>query len=201
MILQQLASSSPPPISLQFGRPQVIFIDHPFSWVPTAISVFQFVALLAFAVYTFHSQGQQKIRERRAAWFHKVVVDPLVDRVDDFFTRSLEMLHKAADLVDRDRALAATAISEQPKQDIAVFKGVMFGLSAEVSRRLKPFDSAADAWANELFERLEEDLMRWFDSQLVIKPHQRRDALDSILVDFYRRLMGGLIRMEFRHWG
>src|ERR1700687_3493140 len=201
MILQHLTNSSTPPISLQFARPQVIFVDQPFSWIPTAISAFQFLALLALAIYTFRSQGQQKIRERQAAWFHKVVVDPLIERIDDFFNRSLEMLHKAADLVDRDRSLGATAISDQPKKDIAVFKGVMFGLAAEVSRRLGPFDPAAESWANGLFEELEENLMQWFDSQLLMKPHQRRDALDSILIEFYKSLLRGLIRMEFRRWG
>jgi hypothetical protein len=201
MILAYVSQPPASPIILQFSRPEVIFVDQPFSWIPTAISVFQFVALLGFAIYTFRFQAQQKIRERQAAWFHKVVVDPLIDRIDDFFSRSLETLHIAAGLVDKDRLSGASAISQQPKHEIAFFKEKMFGLSAEVSRRLGPFDSKVQVWAAGLFDKLEEDVTRWFDSQLLTMPHQRREDLDNILVEFYKTLLRGLIRMEFQRWG
>jgi hypothetical protein len=200
VILHATALPSPP-VVLQFSRPEVIFVTSPFSWVPTAISLFQFVALLGFAIYTFHSGGQQKIRERRAAWFHKVVADHLTTRIDGFFSASLETLRRAADLVDRDRVAGATTMSEDLKQSIADFKNTMFDLASEVSRRLQPFDSSTESWASRLFENLEEDVTKWFDSQLLIKPHQRRESLDSILIEFYTSLVRGLIRMEFRHWG
>jgi hypothetical protein len=77
----------------------------------------------------------------------------------------------------------------------------MFGLAAEVSRRLGPFDQHVQTWAAGLFEKLEEDVTRWFDSQLLTEPHQHRDALDSILIEFYQSLLRGLIHTEFRRWG
>jgi hypothetical protein len=186
-----------PPIS----RPEVIFVSSPFNWLPVAISVFQFLALLAFAIYTFQSNSRQKIRERQAAWFHKVVVDPLVSQIDIFFTASVAMLHTAADLVDRDRVSGANVLSHESKQEIAKFKSTMFDLAAEVSRRLQPFDPATERWASGLFDNLEEAVTKWFDSQLFVKPHQRRQDLDSFLVEFYTSLLRGLMQMEFKHWG
>jgi hypothetical protein len=183
------------------GHPEVIFVSQPFSWVPVAISLFQFLALLAFAVYTFRTGARQKIRERQAAWFHKVVVDPLVERIDTFFTVSVEMLHKGADLVDRDRVSGATVLSRDTKEEIGKFKDAMFDLAAEVSRRLQPFDPATERWASGLFDNLEEAVTKWFDAQLSVKPHQRREDLGSFLVEFYTSIFRGLMQMEFRHWG
>jgi hypothetical protein len=197
VLADPLVQPNAPPI----GRPEVIFVSQPFSWVPVAISLFQFLALLAFAVYTFRTGRRQKLRERQAAWFHKVVVDPLVERIDTFFTTSVEILHKAADLVDRDRVSGATALSKDLKEEIAKFKGVMFDAAAEVSRRLQPFDPATERWASGLFDNLEEAVTKWFDAQLYVKPHQRREALDSFLVEFYTSIFRGLMQMEFRHWG
>ncbi len=188
-----LFQSSPPPIS----RPEVIFVSQPFSWIPVAISLFQFLALLAFAIYTFHTGTRQKVRERRAAWFHKVVVDPLVVRIDTFFTGSVEVLHGAANLVDRDRVCGATVLSQDLKEEIAKFKITMFDLAAEVSRRLQPFDPATERWASDLFDNLEEEVTKWFDAQLFAKPHQRREALDGSLVEFYTSLLRGLLKRNF----
>lgn len=111
------------------------------------------------------------------------------------------MLHKAANLVDRDRVSGATVLSKDLKEEIARFKSAMFDLAAEVSRRLQPFDPATERWASGLFDNLEESVTKWFDAQLSVKPHQRREALDSFLVEFYTSLLRGLMEMEFRHWG
>jgi hypothetical protein len=183
------------------GRPEVIFVSQPFSWVPLAISLLQFLALLTFAIYSFRTGTRQKLRERRAAWFHKVVVDPLVVRIDTFFAGSVEVLHGAANLVDRDRVSGATVLSQDLRGEIAKFKSMMFDLAAEVSRRLQPFDPATERWASALFDNLEEEVTKWFDAQLFVKPHQRRDALDNTLGEFYTSLLRGLMQMEFRHWG
>lgn len=201
MLLYVLADPLVQPNAPSIGRPEVIFVSQPFSWVPLAISLFQFLALLAFAVYTFRTGARQKLRERQAAWFHKVVVDPLVERIDTFFTVSVEILHRAADLVDRDRISGATVLSKDLKEEIAKFKGAMFDAAAEVSRRLQPFDPATERWASGLFDNLEEAVTKWFDAQLHVKPHQRREALDSFLVEFYTSIFRGLMEMEFRHWG
>ena len=201
MILYIPAGALPQPNAPPIGRPEVIFVSSPFSWIPVAISLFQFLALLAFAIYTFRTGTRQKLRERQAAWFHKVVVDPLVERIDTFFNGSVEMLHKAADLVDRDRVSGATVLSKDAKEEIAKFKEAMFDLAAEVSRRLQPFDPATERWASGLVDNLEEAVTKWFDAQLSVKPHQRREALDSFLTEFYTSLLRGLMQMEFRHWG
>ena len=201
MILYLLADPLIQPNAPPISRPEVIFVSQPFSWIPVAISLFQFLALLAFAVYTFRIGTRQKLRERQAAWFHKVVVDPLVERIDTFFSASVEILHKAADLVDRDRVSGATVLSKDLKEEIAKFKGAMFVLAAEVSRRLQPFDSATERWASGQFDNLEEAVTKWFDAQLFVKPHQRREDLDSFLTEFYTSLLRGLMQMEFQHWG
>jgi hypothetical protein len=201
VILYVLAGPSVQPNTPPIGRPEVIFVSQPFSWVPAAISLFQFLALLAFAIYTFRTGARQKLRERQAAWFHKVVVDPLVEQIDTFFTVSVGMLHRAADLVDRDRVSGATVLSKDLKEEIAKFKGAMFDLAAEVSRRLQPFDPATERWASGLFDNLEEAVTKWFDAQLFVKPHQRREALDGFLTEFYTSLLQGLMQMEFRRWG
>src|SRR6185312_3909496 len=74
------------------------------AWLQPAVGITQIVvnSLLAFIVWRltfiiFVRNAEQKIYERQAAWYHKVVVDPQLKSLGEFFARSEELLRQGAE--------------------------------------------------------------------------------------------------------
>jgi hypothetical protein len=181
--------------------PEIVFLEQAYSWIPTVVSLTQFAFLFGLTIYMFRSGARQKVRERQAAWYHKAVVDPLIPRIDNFFTAGTTSLHSIADLVDRCRSTGGTDCDRELKKQVAGFKRDLYSLSSDVSRRLLPFDESKERWATEMFEALENEVTEWINQQLIAEPYQYRPDLDAVLNKRNTALIRGLMEAEFERWG
>jgi len=78
------------------GVPQIVFIEQAFTWLPILISFAQFLLLAGLTFYIFRKNAAQKITERHAAWFHKLIVEGALPKVIEFSDVSCDELRVSA---------------------------------------------------------------------------------------------------------
>ncbi len=168
-------------------------------WLPYLPVCIQFL-LLATTIALFWTGGIQKVRERQAEWYHKVVVDPAIGAIKDFASKLLEILCARATecenvtLTDNERA-------QLRKLALLNAKQLVYQLRSDMEFRLSTFDhSLEQKFVNEL-ETLEDNVSKWFVKQEVRKCYEAQGSLPEILKLAENRLLQVLMQFEFSMWG
>jgi hypothetical protein len=181
--------------------PDIIFLDQPFNWLPTVVSALQFVLLVCLTLYTFCAGIRTKISERRAAWYHKVVVDPMIPLICAFFAEAEKILCEASALLITNRAANQEGIGKDVALKITDFKKLLYDLSRNLQYRLLAFSSEYEDRVSRLLETVENDMTEWFAKQAACEPHAQRDDLVKLLRCSQTHLFRTLIEIEFETWG
>lgn len=170
-------------------------------WLPIILSFVQFILLGLLTIYTFRNGSRQKVRERQAAWYHKVVVDPLIPRIEESFCSITPLLHEAAKIAERDRTNGLKSLSSDLKQPISKFKAALFTLASDLSLRLSVFSQKLERDVAAEVDHTEEEVTAWFDGFLNSEPHDQRLSLDNIIRERHTKLLTALMSFEFDSWG
>jgi hypothetical protein len=183
--------------------PRVIFQESPWwqPYVPTVVGLVQFLILAFITVFVFWSNSAQKIRERQAEWYHKVVIDHAVYQLKELFGHMQKNLLAAAEQVDAFRLAHMDKAREHSKVAIGDAKKTIFDLRSEMSFRLSAFDPALEQTFTHDLETLENDIVKWFTTQAEKKCYDASASLPEILASGQIRLLRTLMRKEFSTWG
>jgi hypothetical protein len=171
------------------------------TYFPTIVGFVQFLLLALITIFVFLSNATQKIRERQADWYHKVVVDHTVARLGELFGRMQGDLLQAAETVDQTRRDNLPAALEGSKQAIRKAKAVIFQLRSEMGFRLSAFDSALEQSFTQELESLENEIVHWFTSQPERHCYDASTSLPAILTRAQMQLLRVLMYKEFSTWG
>jgi hypothetical protein len=181
--------------------PEIVFLEQPFSWVQPVVSAFQIVFLGFLTIYTFRSNSRQKIVERQAAWYHKLVVDPMIDKVSEFFDQSEKILCAAAKLADDYRAGRQVGLGPDATKNITAFKELLYDLSRDIQYRISPFGFQHEERVSQLIDDFEDKVTLWFDQQARASSHEPRADLRKLLKNAQVGIFKELIDIEFDTWG
>lgn len=171
------------------------------SFVPAAVGFLQFLLLAGLTYYIFRSNAAQKIREREAAWYHKIVVDHIVERLETLFTGLQKRLLLASVEVDALRVNDVDKARSSSKRAIADAKDVIFQLRSEMGFRLACFDAKIEQAFTIQLELLENEIVKWFTGQPERHGYDASESLTSVLTKGQMELVRVLMRHEFSTWG
>jgi len=167
----------------------------------TIVLLAQTVVLILIAVWTFRSGLRQRGLERRAAWYHKAVVDHVLPVLARFFCQQNESLAKAAArCVELRGAADGSPLQVLVKATIADFKVQLYAVQAEVSDRTAVFDSKLRDSTSELLDRFEESVSEWFDIHAFSQSRQNQMTLRELLSTFETMLIKLLYDFEFAYF-
>jgi hypothetical protein len=161
----------------------------------------QFLALAGLTFYVFWSNATQKIKERHAEWYHKVVVDYAVAKLEASFADLQRTLLEAAVRVDTLSRADLTAAREESKKAISQVKRTIFDLRSEMGFRLSAFDSVLEDSFTKHLETLENETMEWFALQPDRNCYDANTSLPAILAKAQVNLLRELMTYEFTNWG
>ncbi len=145
------------------------------SLLPAGLSFVQFILLCCLTIYTFRGGAAQKVAEREAAWYHKIVVDHAVAQIATSFRAISEVLCSAAGECEKLRAIGNDdALDPVIKNTIAAFKSQVFALSEDIAGRVSTFEENLVKLVIQRLERLEDEVTEWFDKFGSAKPFEER---------------------------
>jgi hypothetical protein len=175
-----------------------------YSWqtlVPTIVGFVQFLFLFFITIFVFLSNSAQKIRERQADWYHKVVVDYAVAALKDVFGTLQKELLQAAEKVEGLKREDPQNAKDESKRAIAGAKTTIFQLRLEMGFRLCAFDQELELAFTKEVEELENEIVAWFTHQPDRLCYEAFTSLPTILANAQMRLLHVLMRKEFATWG
>lgn len=192
-------TSSPPNLVLQI----------PPDWYARTIQIAQAILLLAqtvllaiIAIWTSRTGSQQKIRERRAGWYHKVVVDSALPSIADFFHSTSSNLQRTSAECAKLRETSQTlTLDLVVKKAVAGFKDALYELQDNVADRAAVFDPALKERVSLLLDRLEEDVTEWLDVHAFSHTRTNEKELPKLLAESQTELLKILYDFEFDQFG
>jgi hypothetical protein len=118
--------------------PRIIVSDNPYDWLinylPTAVGFVQFLLLFFLTVYTFRNAAIQKVAEREATWYHKVVVDFSISSVTNFVEQSIPLLESMLREAEQN-----PSYNLKVRDGISKFKSRLSRLLDGLQRRIECF--------------------------------------------------------------
>lgn len=183
--------------------PRIIFAESPWwqAYIPALIGLVQFLILAGLTYFIYWSNATQKIRERQADWYHKVVVDHAVEKLKELFGQLQKDLFTAAEEVDTLRATDIDKARERCKGAIAKAKLTIFELRSEMGFRLSVFNPQLEHEFTQQLELLENKIVDWFTRQPDRHPYDSASSLPTLLAKAQIQLLRQLMRHEFSTWG
>ena len=186
------------------GAPQIVFLDQPLNWVPTILNLLQFILLAALTYYIFRRNTGQKVRERRADWYQKLVVDGAVPVLIKFVDKSCDELRVSARKISEMKANNAhhTEI-DAFVTDTAVktFKDSLGRAQRYLCAQTRIFDAKLEQLMANRFMQLEDDVTNWFNKEVHSEPDAARVDLTNLLIQCQTEIVNALIECEFSKWG
>jgi len=199
VVLLDAALSTPPCVS-----PTVIYTSGSRLeiWLPVGLGFLQFVGLAYLTYHIFASGARQKVAEREAKWFHKIVVDYCIDMMAAFFDLSRAALCDCALELPKLQAAGKHAESDALiRKTLADFKRALHTMSTDASRRISFFDEAAEKRFLERGDRLEDEITAWFEAYVNGQPFDQRASLPRALTACQNELLEIIKSYEFSKWG
>lgn len=174
-------------------------------WVtvlPVVMNFLQFLLLAGLTYFIFANNARQKVAEREANWYHKIVVDYCIDLLGLFFRRESDFLCDAIMRVEAfQRAGKEDDAGSLIRSALGEFKGRLYSMSSDTAGRLSVFEEAPVELFMRRSEKLEDDVTKWFDTYKKSQPYDRRDSLPRTLTDCQNELLRLLKSYEFETWG
>jgi hypothetical protein len=187
---------------VSLAPPQIIFLDQPHDWVPTAVNVIQFLLLATLTYYIFRRNYIQKTRERHAEWYHRVVTDFAIEEITKFSENSHVLLTGIAKELARLKAISAPkgAMDLAVQKGIGSFKENLYAVQRSVAGRLLVFDKALEQSLVNRCNDLEDDVSEWFNTETTAAAGEPRQGLMSLLNDWQSASLKLIRDYEFKQW-
>jgi hypothetical protein len=148
------------------------------------------------SVTTFLVGYRKRIRERRAAWYQKVVVDASLPKLFEFFGKVEGDLFAAVSDCQRGSLAGRKTLSNEVTLAIAAFSAELIVVQNLIVERLIIFDEAAAAGMAARFEALQDDVAEWFEN-CVVKKRGRAEEMRDVLLVAQREILKLLYECEF----
>jgi hypothetical protein len=171
------------------------------TWAPVTLSFLQFCGLAWLTWYIFVRGTKLKTAERKANWYHKIVVDHSIRVLAEFFDGTKEILCNCT-----ERLPGLTGQATQTEYDalvrstIAEFADRLRLMRDDLSGRLSFFNSKVTERFLERADRLEDDVTDWFDAYKRARQFEQRDSLPKLFIDCQNELLGIINQFEFDTW-
>jgi hypothetical protein len=173
-----------------------------FWWVPIAIGAIQSILALALTYYIFRNNSKQKVAERKVAWFHKVAVDPSIEKCFAYFGPELNVLETAAleceslKYVQQDEVALGVAVKARLKD----FKGRLRPVRNGASDLAMVFDAELRQSIFDRFNQFEDDVSNWFDKLQSSGASDPRASLPNMVTSCQSDVFRILREHEFKIW-
>ena len=181
----------------------------PHAWIQPTVGICQIVVtiLLAFILWrlsfiVFVKNAEQKITEREAAWYHKVVVDPQLKSLTDFFTDADRVLVLGAETCERAKSNDRAAEMETAAgKAIKEFNELLLPAQRSLSDTVNCFSNDLGIETRQLFEQLQDQVTGWFEELRESRPVDSRQSLPALLSGCQNQIITRLRAFEFRTFG
>ena len=167
------------------------------------VGVLQAYILWRLTFYIFERNAEQKISERQSGWFHKVVVDPQLLRLSDFFGGSLSALSTAAEKCNQIKSSGSKLeqFDSVAQSAMQKFTDSMLPVRRILIDSTACFDQGLAKTVGELLLNLQDDVTEWFDKFKNSRPTDSRGSLDEIIAECHNKLLISLKEFDFKTWG
>ncbi len=172
------------------------------TWTPAAISLAQFLVLAYISWHVFVDGSRQKVAEREAIWYHKIVVDHSIGSMARFFDEATKLLCLCC--TDLQMLINSKAESEYDKRisrALAEFKESLTAMRNDISGRIRFFDERTKTAFLQRADQLEDEITLWFDTYKRANAYDHRDSLPHVLNSCQIELLGIIKQYEFNEWG
>jgi hypothetical protein len=194
----------------------IVQIIQPHGWLNPALQLIQFLSALALGIATYlvtrrdkreelTSAGSDKTRERKAIWFHKIVVDDAVEMLTNFANSMKAKLENAA---AKDTKLRIEASGDKAKLEIAdrELGEAMTEFSVELSRLISSLAMRIQVIDIELARKItasgdEQDkaVTEWLQKNIDRKTFDGRSSLSEVIFSAQTQILRLLFDYEFTH--
>jgi hypothetical protein len=172
------------------------------TWTPIALGFAQFCVLAWITWYVFVDGSRQKVAEREATWYHKIVVDHSIQAMSGFFAIATKALCVCSiDLLQLADAKTEAAYDQKIRETLAAFKKSLAEMRNDVSGRLAFFDAKTHSSFLARTDRLEDEIALWFDAYKKAQAYDHRTSLPEVLNSCQSELLGIIKQYEFNQWG
>lgn len=180
-----------------------------YNWMQPAIGIVQIIVgfIQAFILWNltyriFRSNAEQKIAEREASWFHKVVVDPQISTLETFFDSAITTMTEAVDIwVKAKPMMSAPSFDEIATGAIGDFNALMLPVRRRLVSSVAGFDTTLANALGRRFIDLQEQISTWFDTHRNPQDAGSSAAVTQILVEAHNDILTKLRHFEFVRWG
>jgi hypothetical protein len=157
------------------------------------------VAVGLLSATTFLFGYRKRIRERRAAWYQKVVVDESLPKLFEFFRNTEGGLFAAVSDCQRSSEGGRKTLSNKVTAAILAFSTQLTDVQNFVAERLIIFDERAAQDSAARFEALQDDVAKWFED-CVVKRRGKSEQMRDILLVAQREILKLLYECEFKNF-
>lgn len=186
------------------GRLQIPATCGPSSttnWWPIVVGGIQFLIGIGLTFYTFRKNALQKTEERRASWYHKVVVDraiPLLFTYSDLERAALEKAALDCEMAKFDQTATALEIDAKYASALADFQSRLRPLRAELTNLALVFDRKLFEGVQSVTLTLDDAVSEWFYQAKNIGTLRVAKSVGDILSDFHRDVLTTIREYEFK---
>jgi hypothetical protein len=160
----------------------------------------QSVLALALTYHIFRNNTKQKTAERKAAWFHKVAVDPSIEKCFDYFGVEISFLDEAANACEQLKYQDNAALNALVTARLQEFRSRLTPIRSGVSDLALIFDTRLRQSIFDRFNLLEDEVAEWFDKLQLSKPADPRESLSNMVTSCQSDVLKLLREYEFREW-
>jgi len=155
--------------------------------------------VLPLSLTTFWLGYRQKEKERSKSYYHKIVVDVVLEPILNFFSTHIPNLQEAAVGAIRGMKGARVAIPKTSTERLARFSTELFDLQDMVIARTSVFDTVATNHLERQFQDLQDQVSEWFDD---VGMHKRREpeGLEMVIMNGQRELVKQILEGKFRNY-
>ena len=172
------------------------------TWAPIALNLIQFMCLAGLTYYIFARGSRQRVAERKAKWYHKIVVDHCVEALREFFRDSETLLCGCSlELSKIDPGNQPEKFDQLIQGALANFKAKLHAINMDASGRISFFDEATTKLLLARVDKFEDDVAAWFDQYKKSQPFDHRTSLPRLLTKCQNELLEIIMNYEFSTWG
>jgi hypothetical protein len=168
------------------------------SW-PDLVKTIASVAALPIAGLTFWLGFRQKERERTLSYYHKVVVDVVLQKILDGFASEIERINEAGRTAIVGMKSNRKSMPRSCNLALSEFGTNLFTLQDVVVERTIIFDEKTTEEIREDFQQTQDDVTVWF-SDVVLHKRRNFEELEQLLRAGQRRIIRRLYQGDFRNF-
>ena len=191
-------------------QPIIVVVQQKLGWIPSVLSFVQFLGLAYLSVYTFHRTRQDKIeesdraiadkrRERRAVWFHKVVVDEALKKVPEFTEKTSCRLRELSKAYMRDKIDPNFQgdPEDQIREAIGEFQIGLSEVTTSLAARIRVLDIDLAKALLSNSDQYEAKVSNWLNGLITRQPFDKCESLPDVIAEGEVAILKLLCDSEF----